>query len=116
MVAALHLLTGARAPRLTMSATRMEDAARILDSLSTSVILVDAKQNVLHMNGAAETLLGASRNQIHGKPLAELLRGGIELAEIIDRVVESQRPFSRRELPLRPAAVEARTRAAASTA
>jgi len=106
MVAELQSLISLRALYSTVTAKTMEDAARILDNLSTSVILVDVQQSVLHMNVAAETLFGASRNQIRGKPLAELLRAGVELADIIDRVIETQRPFSRRELPLRPATAD----------
>ncbi len=82
----------------------VEAAARILDSLTTSVVLVDMQQSVLHLNAAAETLLGASCNQAKGRPLSELLRGGALLVEVIERVIETQRPYSRRELPLRPAA------------
>jgi two-component system nitrogen regulation sensor histidine kinase GlnL len=57
---------------------------------------------VLHLNVAAETLLGTSRNQAIGRPLNDLMRGGDVLLSMIDRVVETQRPFSRRELTLRP--------------
>src|SRR5262249_38689078 len=85
-----------------MTVPHMADLARILDSLTTSVMLVDTKHNVLHMNVAAETLLGVSRNQATGRPLTELLRGGETLIDVIDRVMETVRPYSRRELPLRP--------------
>ncbi|MBC7984821.1 MAG: PAS domain-containing protein [Candidatus Obscuribacterales bacterium] len=82
------------------------DLARILDSLTTSVLLVDSQHTVLHLNVAAETLLGTSRNQAQGRFLGELLRGGDVLLAVIDRVIETQRPYSRRELPLRSVAGE----------
>jgi two-component system nitrogen regulation sensor histidine kinase GlnL len=106
MVAVPKELTGTRGLRIFTASNQVEDAARILDSLTTSVVLVDTQQNVLHLNAAAETLLGASRNQSQARPLSELLRGGELLAEMIDRVIETQRAHSRRELPLRPAAVD----------
>jgi two-component system nitrogen regulation sensor histidine kinase GlnL len=86
-----------------VSTVAVAELARTLDSLTTSVLLVDARHCILHLNVAAETLLGTSRNQAIGRPLNELLRGGELLLSMIDRVVETQRPFSRRELTLRPA-------------
>ena len=52
----------------------MTDLARILDGLTTSVLLVDRAQTLLYLNVAAETLLGVSRNQVRGRPLSELFR------------------------------------------
>jgi two-component system, NtrC family, nitrogen regulation sensor histidine kinase GlnL len=82
------------------------DLARLIDTLTTSVLLIDVNHNVLHLNVAAESLLGTSRNQAQGRPLSGLLRGGDVLSAIIDRVIETQRPYSRRELPLRTAGDE----------
>jgi two-component system, NtrC family, nitrogen regulation sensor histidine kinase GlnL len=106
MVAVPKELGVARAVRTLTPNKQVEDAARILDSLTTSVMLVDVNHNVLHLNAAAETLLGVSRNQAQGRPLAELLRGAAQVAEMIDRVIETQRAYSRRELPLRPASAD----------
>jgi two-component system nitrogen regulation sensor histidine kinase GlnL len=83
--------------------TTVADLARILDSLTTSVLLVDRQNAVLHLNVAAESLLGISRNQALGRPLAELLRGADFVSEMIERVVETARPHSRRESPIRAA-------------
>lgn len=83
-------------------ASTMADPARILDSLTTSVLIADRTRSILYMNVAAETLLGVSRNQARGRPLAELLRDAEPLNEVIDRAIETSRPFLRRELPLRP--------------
>jgi len=85
----------------------MADLVRLLDSLTTSVVLVDAKRNVLYVNVAAETLSGVSRNQALGKPLTDLLRGADSITEVIQRVVETARPYSRRELTLRPVGKDA---------
>lgn len=87
----------------TLMEPPVADLTRILDSLTTSVMLVGEQHTVLHLNAAAETLLSASRNQAVGRPLEELVRGADALAEIIDRVLETQRAHSRREVPIHSA-------------
>lgn len=78
------------------------DPDRILDGLSTSILIVDQAQALLYLNVAAETLFGVSRNQVRGRPLADLLADSAALSSVIDRAVETWRPISRRELALRP--------------
>ena len=78
------------------------EATRILDSLSTSVLIVDHSQAVLYLNVAAETLFGVSRNQMRGRPLTELLIDATALKSVIERAIETWRPFSRREMAIRP--------------
>lgn len=78
------------------------DASRILDGLSTSVLIVDRAAALLYLNVAAETLFGVSRNQMRGRPLAELLVDASGLDAVIERAIETWRPFSRRELTIRP--------------
>ncbi|HEY5810046.1 MAG TPA: PAS domain-containing protein, partial [Povalibacter sp.] len=56
----------ANIPRRTMA-----DPDRILDGLSTSILIVDQNHALLYLNVAAETLFGVSRNQVRGRPLAE---------------------------------------------
>jgi two-component system nitrogen regulation sensor histidine kinase GlnL len=78
------------------------DSGRILDSLSTSVLIVDRDRQLLYLNVSAETLFGVSRNQVRGRPLKELLVDSQALDAVIDRAATTSRPFSRRELALRP--------------
>jgi two-component system, NtrC family, nitrogen regulation sensor histidine kinase GlnL len=85
-----------------LAASLMADPARILDGLSTSVLIVDRTHALLYLNVAAETLFGVSRNQVRGRPLAELLEDASALNAVIDRATQTSRPFSRRELALRP--------------
>jgi two-component system nitrogen regulation sensor histidine kinase GlnL len=79
----------------------MPDSTRILDSLSTSVLIIDRDACVLYLNVAAETLFGVSRNQMRGRPLAELLVDASALNAVIQRATSTWRPFSRRELSIR---------------
>jgi two-component system, NtrC family, nitrogen regulation sensor histidine kinase GlnL len=91
------------AVRTAMNSTAISvDAARILDGLSTSVLIVDHAPSILFLNVAAETLLGVSRNQARGRPLAEFLSDASVLNGLVERALETWRPFSRRELALRP--------------
>jgi two-component system nitrogen regulation sensor histidine kinase GlnL len=80
------------------------DPARILDGLTTSVLLVDRAQTLLSLNVAAESLLGVSRNQARGRSLTNLLRDGAELIALIERAFERWQPYSRRALSITPAA------------
>jgi two-component system nitrogen regulation sensor histidine kinase GlnL len=100
----IEMSAPARAAITSMSATI--DPSRILDGLSTSVLIVDHAHVVAYMNVAAETLFGVSRNQARGRPLAELLVDAEGLRAVIDRAIETWRPFSRRELALRPVTAE----------
>lgn len=80
----------------------MADPDRILDGLSTSILIVDGSQSLIYLNVAAETLFGVSRNQVRGRPLTELLVDATALSAVVERAVETWRPISRRELALRP--------------
>ena len=89
-------------PSSFAAASAMADPGRILDSLSTSVLIVDRARAILYLNVAAETLFGISRNQARGRPLEELFAAATELDAIVARALETSRPFLRRELALRP--------------
>lgn len=78
----------------------MADLDRILDNMTTSLVLVNRDHNLLYLNVAAESLLGISRNQAQGRNLSELLRGGNELIGLISRAFEFWQPYARRELSL----------------
>src|SRR5690348_7747671 len=89
-------------PSSFAAASAMADPVRILDSLSTSVLIVDRARAILYFNVAAETLFGTSRNQARGRPLDELFVDPSALVAIVERALETSRPFLRRELALRP--------------
>ncbi len=91
------------AARTTISSMAVPvEASRILDGLSTSVLIIDHTRAVLYLNVAAETLLGVSRNQVRRRALSELVSDASAVNAVIDRALETWRPFSRRELALRP--------------
>lgn len=80
----------------------MADPTRILDSLSTSVLIVDRDSCLLFLNTSAETLFGVSRNQMRGRPLAELFVDATAVNALVERAADTWRPLSRRELTIRP--------------
>lgn len=80
----------------------MTDLGRVLDGLTTSVLLVDRAQNLLYLNVAAETLLGVSRNQVRGRPLSDLFRDTAGLSAVIERAAQTTQQYSRRELTIKP--------------
>ncbi len=86
----------------SIAARVMADPDRILDGLTTSILIVDGAQKLIYLNNSAETLFGVSRNQMLGKPLSELLVDAAALSAVVTRAVETWRPISRRELALRP--------------
>jgi two-component system, NtrC family, nitrogen regulation sensor histidine kinase GlnL len=81
--------------------TAMADPGRILDSLSTGILVVDRARTLQYVNVAAETLFGVSRNQARGRPLSEIMADADELLAVIDRATETWRLYSQRELVIR---------------
>lgn len=80
------------------------DPARLLDGLTTSVVLVDRTQTVIALNVAAEILFGVSRNHARGRAVGDLLRHGEQFLALIERAFCRWQPYSLRELTITPAA------------
>jgi two-component system nitrogen regulation sensor histidine kinase GlnL len=69
----------------------------LLDSLVTSVILLDQDLQVLYLNAAAQTLLGLGANQALGRNIKET-RGSDALLPLFERARESGEGVVQREL------------------
>ncbi len=84
-----------------MSATAFqpETLRRVLEHLTTAVVLCDAWDRVAYLNPAAEGLLGASARQAAGARAAVLLGEGP--AALLARA-RAEGPFTERELRLEP--------------
>lgn len=63
--------------------------------------MLDDPLEVVHMNPAAEALLGVSARQAKGRPLRELVQPSGELEDLCGRVLESGLTYGLREMPLR---------------
>jgi two-component system nitrogen regulation sensor histidine kinase GlnL len=86
--------------------TRNNDPQRILDSLSTGVILVDASLLIVDLNPAAENILGISVQRARGESLLRLVDDEPELRDILGRVLETGDHYAN-ELKLGPTEVHA---------
>ncbi len=77
-------------------------AKRLLDSLSTAVLLCDTGLRLRYLNPAAESLLAVSHTRAIGAPLSEVL---VEVSEntvaALQETLHSGHPFTKREAHLR---------------
>lgn len=77
-------------------------AKRLLDSLSTAVLLCDTSLRLRYLNPAAESLLAVSHTRAIGAPLGEVL---VEVSEnteaALQETLHSGHPFTKREAHLR---------------
>jgi len=74
----------------------------LLDALSTAVVLLDAKSQVIRVNAAAKSLIATSEGMVHGQTLSEVLPGTEELSKKIQRSIAEGRSFSERGVLFRP--------------
>lgn len=72
----------------------------VLDMLNTSVVLLDSKLRIIHLNQAAELLTGTSIRQVLLLQLDSLFDSGPEIAELCIRVLEQNGSMGIRELEL----------------
>src|ERR1700738_3894200 len=70
----------------------------LLDSLVTSVFLLDQELHVDYLNAAAQTLLGLGPNQALGRSITELTRGAASLLPLFDRARYGGEGVVQREL------------------
>jgi two-component system nitrogen regulation sensor histidine kinase GlnL len=70
---------------------------RLLENLSTAILLLDDKLCLSHINAAAESLLGLSGNRHVGEPIDMLLVDAQSTVQTLRETLESGRPHTRRE-------------------
>jgi two-component system nitrogen regulation sensor histidine kinase GlnL len=73
-------------------------AVELLDSLVTSVFLLDRELHVTYLNAAAQTLLGLSPNQALGRRITEAVRGAESLLPLFERARQGGEGVVQREL------------------
>jgi two-component system nitrogen regulation sensor histidine kinase GlnL len=74
------------------------EGTELLDSLVTSVFLLDQELRVGYLNAAAQTLLGVGPNQALGRSITELTRGADTLLPLFDRARNENEGVVQREL------------------
>src|SRR5258706_1002750 len=75
------------------------EGTELLDSLVTSVFLLDPQLHVCYLNAAAQTLLGLGSNQALGRTITDLTRGAEALLPLFDRARKGGEGVVQRELP-----------------
>ncbi len=73
-------------------------ALELLDSLVTSVFLLDRDLHVTYLNAAAQTLLGISPNQVLGRRISDAVRGAESLLPLFERARQGGEGVVQREL------------------
>lgn len=76
-------------------------ARRLLDNLTTAVLLFDGELRVRLMNAAAETLLSISRRQARGLTVDELLPSYPRFGVAVRRAMFRRTPFTERDMHLK---------------
>ncbi|MGF1528505.1 MAG: nitrogen regulation protein NR(II) [Candidatus Competibacterales bacterium] len=79
---------------------KIYDARRILDSLVASVLVLDRQLRITHMNSAAEMLFALSFRQAQGMLFHELALEADDMVEGLKRCLETNHPYTERDLPL----------------
>jgi two-component system nitrogen regulation sensor histidine kinase GlnL len=73
-------------------------ALELLDSLVTSVFLLDRDLHITYLNAAAQTLLGLSPNQALGRRITDAVRGAESLVPLFERARQGSEGVLQREL------------------
>jgi two-component system nitrogen regulation sensor histidine kinase GlnL len=94
-------MTDMSAHTLGVGAVTGEHERRIIENLTTGVLLFDAERRLVSINAAAEALLAVSGNQVRGLDAERLLHGTDVEGEALGAVLERGLAFTQRELQLR---------------
>ncbi len=70
---------------------------RLLENMCTAVLLFDSELRLIHINAAAEGLLGLSGHRNRQKPFGQLLVDGDETQGILQETLRSGQPHTQRE-------------------
>lgn len=80
-----------------------EGPAGLVEALAGAVCVLDAALVLRYLNAAAEELLGASRRQVRGRPLAEIITCDDDFLRQVSDALETDRAFTVREISVTPA-------------
>src|SRR4051794_13658666 len=75
----------------------MSISGRVLENLTTAVLVVDSEMRVRYVNPAAESLFEHSAGRLHGLHVRELIKGPDEFIEGLGHALRSGHPYSERE-------------------
>lgn len=76
-------------------------AARLLDNLSTSILLIDPSFQMIYINPAAQTLFSISDSRLSDLPIQELFNDHPDTIANLQNVLKTGQPFTKRETTIR---------------
>jgi two-component system nitrogen regulation sensor histidine kinase GlnL len=83
------------------TARRVPDPSRILQGLTTAVVVLDDALLIAQMNTAAESLLGVSARRVSGRAIGEFVHPSAELVALCQRALATGLTFGLHELTAR---------------
>lgn len=72
----------------------------IIDNISTAVLLVDSKLDILHLNAAGEMMLDISIKRALGQNLRQIIKIEDSFFDRLDNTYKNNHPYSEHELPI----------------
>jgi two-component system, NtrC family, nitrogen regulation sensor histidine kinase GlnL len=78
------------------------DAAELLDTLSTGVVVLDADLRLLYANVSAQSFMAVSLRYAQGKPFTELFYDPRQLKAVLQRSLAGQEICTQHELQIKP--------------
>lgn len=82
----------------SQSSYEQELETRVLDNLGTSILLFDESLRLKYINPAGEMLFAATKNQLTGRTVHNILPKALKLHQSLKRSLESGHPITEREL------------------
>ncbi len=81
---------------------KLDNAAyqRILDAMSTAILLLDSNNRLRYVNPAGEMLFAISARHLQGFAVQQLFTCEIPLQDMLDEALATHHPFTRHELPV----------------
>jgi two-component system nitrogen regulation sensor histidine kinase GlnL len=79
-----------------------EDATKLLQALSTAILVTDGDLTVTGVNAAAEALLALSSMKIIGRKLQDVVIDPPELIQLVERTLADGQSFTKRDFKLIP--------------
>ncbi len=92
---------GQKRAHLSPRIRRTPSSDQILQGLTTAVVVLDPRLNVVALNTAAENLLGVSRRQAANRSIQEFFTPSEELVTLCQRAVNTELTYGVREVAVR---------------
>ena len=83
-----------------MNMQQISSSEPLLDAINTALVFIDTQKSILHMNAAAELMMGVCRTMAVGKSIFQAMPCCVMIEQQIDKSIETQRIYSERDLEI----------------